>query len=447
MEKSLYESCFEHDNCGIGAVANIDGHASRQIVENALGIVEKLEHRAGKDAAGETGDGVGILVQVSHEFFSKAALEIGIKLGDARDYGVGMFFFPCDELIRAKTQRLFEELCSKEGLKFLGWRKVPVNEAVLGSKARECMPCIIQGFVARPEDAEKGLAFDRRLYILRRQFEHSAPETYVASLSSRTIVYKGMFLVQQLRTFYYDLQSEDYVSAVAVVHSRFSTNTQPSWQRAHPNRFIAHVELGGTVETVHVKNTGRCRELLVPGAAVYLSDSRGLSGMPNGRKTRYDLVAVEKGSLLINMDSQAPNAAVREWLAAGNLFPPGSMIRPEYTLGDSRFDFAAFTPERALLEVKGVTLEREGIACFPDAPTLRGAKHLRELAGLEGERYVLFVIQMEGVKSFRPNDATDPAFGQALRAAAKAGVHILAYDCAVTPESMCLGHPVPVELR
>ena len=157
MEKSLYESCFEHDNCGIGAVANIDGHASRQIVENALGIVEKLEHRAGKDAAGETGDGVGILVQVSHEFFSKAALEIGIKLGDARDYGVGMFFFPCDELIRAKTQRLFEELCSKEGLKFLGWRKVPVNEAVLGSKARECMPCIMQGFVARPEDAEKGL--------------------------------------------------------------------------------------------------------------------------------------------------------------------------------------------------------------------------------------------------------------------------------------------------
>ena len=247
MEKSLYESCFEHDNCGIGAVANIDGHASRQIVENALGIVEKLEHRAGKDAAGETGDGVGILVQVSHEFFSKAALEIGIKLGDARDYGVGMFFFPCDELIRAKTQRLFEELCSKEGLKFLGWRKVPVNEAVLGSKARECMPCIMQGFVARPEDAEKGLAFDRRLYILRRQFEHSAPETYVASLSSRTIVYKGMFLVQQLRTFYYDLQSEDYVSAVAVVHSRFSTNTQPSWQRAHPNRFIAH---NGEINTI-----------------------------------------------------------------------------------------------------------------------------------------------------------------------------------------------------
>lgn len=247
MEKSLYESCFEHDNCGIGAVANIDGHASRQIVENALCIVEKLEHRAGKDAAGETGDGVGILVQVSHEFFSKAALELGIKLGDARDYGVGMFFFPCDELIRARTQRLFEELCSKEGLKFLGWRKVPVNEAVLGSKARECMPCIMQGFVARPEDAEKGLAFDRRLYILRRQFEHSAPETYVASLSSRTIVYKGMFLVQQLRTFYYDLQSEDYVSAVAVVHSRFSTNTQPSWQRAHPNRFIAH---NGEINTI-----------------------------------------------------------------------------------------------------------------------------------------------------------------------------------------------------
>ena len=213
-----------------------------------------------------------------------------------------------------------------------------------------------------------------------------------------------------------------------------------------PNRFIAHVELEGRVETVHVKNTGRCRELLVPGAEVFLSDSWGEAGVPKARKTRYDLVAVRKGGLLINMDSQAPNAAVREWLAAGNLFPPGSVIRPEYTLGDSRFDFAAFTPERALLEVKGVTLEREGLSLFPDAPTLRGTKHLRELAAYPGERFVLFVVQMKGVTRFRPNDGTDPAFGTALRAAAAAGVHILAYDCAVTPDGMTLDSPVPVEL-
>lgn len=213
-----------------------------------------------------------------------------------------------------------------------------------------------------------------------------------------------------------------------------------------PNRFIAHVELDGRTETVHVKNTGRCRELLVPGAAVCLADSRGAAEVPNTRKTRYDLVAVEKGTRLINMDSQAPNAAVKEWLEAGNLFPPDSVVKPEYTLGDSRFDFAVFTPERALLEVKSVTLEREGAALFPDAPTLRGAKHLRELAAYDGESYVLFVIQMGGITRFRPNDETDPAFAAALRDAAKAGVHILAYDCAVTPDSMTLGQPVPVEL-
>ncbi|MBQ1629488.1 MAG: glutamate synthase large subunit [Treponema sp.] len=247
MKKTLYEPAFEHDNCGIGAVVNIDGHASRQIVENALGIVEKLEHRAGKDASGKTGDGVGILLQISHGFFSRVASEQGISLGEARDYAVGMFFFPSEELVRAKSQKLFEDLCEKEGLSFLGWRKVPVNDAVLGERARECMPCIMQCFIARPSDVSKGIEFDRRLYILRRQFEHSSKETYVASLSSRTIVYKGMFLVQQLRTFYCDLQSEEYISAVAIVHSRFSTNTQPSWQRAHPNRFIAH---NGEINTI-----------------------------------------------------------------------------------------------------------------------------------------------------------------------------------------------------
>ena len=244
---TLYDPSFEHDACGIGAVVNIDGTASRKIVDNALSIVEKLEHRAGKDATGETGDGVGILVQISHTFFKKAAAESGIKLGDERDYGVGMFFFPQDKYIRSQAMKMLEVLAKKEGMKFLGWRTVPVNQDVLGQRAKACMPCIMQCFVERPAKVEKGLAFDRKLYILRRQFEHSHLNTYIASLSSRTIVYKGMFLVKQLRTFYKDLQSEDYVSAMALVHSRFSTNTNPSWQRAHPNRFIAH---NGEINTI-----------------------------------------------------------------------------------------------------------------------------------------------------------------------------------------------------
>ena len=245
--KTLYESSFEHDACGIGAVVNIDGHGDHKIVDNALSIVEKLEHRAGKDASGETGDGVGILVQISHDFFKKAAKEIGIELKDARDYGVGMFFFPEDKLIRAQAMKMIETLSEKEGLKFLGWRTVPVNPDVLGKRARDCMPVIMQCFIERPSDVAKGIDFDRRLYILRRQFEQTKYNTYVASFSSRTVVYKGMFLVKQLRTFYYDLQSPDYASALAIVHSRFSTNTQPSWQRAHPNRFIAH---NGEINTI-----------------------------------------------------------------------------------------------------------------------------------------------------------------------------------------------------
>ena len=245
--KGLYSPRFEHDNCGIGAVVNIDGSATHKIVDNALSIVEKLEHRAGKDATGETGDGVGILVQISHKFFKQAAAKEGIELKDARDYGVGMFFFPSDKFTRAKAQKMIENLTAKEEMKFLGWREVPVNQDVLGQKAKDCMPCIMQCFIERPEGVAKGLDFDRKLYILRRQFEHSQLGTYVCSLSSRTIVYKGMFLVQQLRTFYEDLQNENYISAMAIVHSRFSTNTQPSWQRAHPNRFIAH---NGEINTI-----------------------------------------------------------------------------------------------------------------------------------------------------------------------------------------------------
>ena len=297
-ENTLYEPSFEHDSCGIGAVASIDGVKSHKIVDNALSIVEKLEHRAGKDASGETGDGVGILVQVSHSFFSEAAKKGEISLagkktehlGEEGDYGIGMFFFPNEAPASPSTaseaeKARFEKVCASQNLKFLGWRRVPVKGEVLGQKARDCMPQIWQGFVAKPENCGKGLEFDKLLYKARLAFEkgncggvtgaeapvegvggngkaivaegetspdwlstlHFQLSTYVCSFSSRTIVYKGMFLVAQLRTFYLDLQSPLYDSAIAIVHSRFSTNTNPSWQRAHPNRFIAH---NGEINTI-----------------------------------------------------------------------------------------------------------------------------------------------------------------------------------------------------
>ncbi len=247
VSPGLYRPEFEHDNCGIGAVVNIKGIKTHQTVENALSIVENLEHRAGKDAEGKTGDGVGIMMQISHKFFRKACLDLGIFLGEERDYGVGMFFFPQDVLKRNQAKKMFESIVTKEGLRFLGWRQVPTVPKVLGHKALEKMPCIEQAFVERPKDVEKGLAFDRRLYVIRRTFEQSNDTTYVVSLSSRTIIYKGMFLVGQLRTFFTDLQSPDYESAIAIVHSRFSTNTNPSWERAHPYRFIVH---NGEINTI-----------------------------------------------------------------------------------------------------------------------------------------------------------------------------------------------------
>ena len=211
-----------------------------------------------------------------------------------------------------------------------------------------------------------------------------------------------------------------------------------------PNRFIAHVEILGKKEIVHVKNTGRCAELLVPGTTVYVQKSDNLE-----RKTQWDLIGVEKGNRMINMDSQIPNYAVKQWLSAGNL---GELhrIKPETVFGASRFDFS-FEKDGKLsfLEVKGVTLENDGICAFPDAPTQRGARHLRELAKLCQEgygAYVLFVIQMENVKYLHPNDSTDPVFGQALRDAAKAGMQILACDCKVTPDSMTIHSPVEIRL-
>ena len=246
-QRGLYRPAFEHDACGIGAVVDIKGRPSHATVDDALKIVEKLEHRAGKDAEGETGDGVGILLQISHRFFSQMAEGAGMELPGARDYGVGMFFFPQDTLRRSQAKKMFEVIVRKEGMAFLGWRTVPVCPEILGHKARDRMPFIEQGFVARPDGVNQGLDFDRRLYVARREFEQSNDNTYVVSLSSRTIVYKGMFLVHQLRAFYPDLQSPDYQSALAIVHSRFSTNTNPSWERAHPNRLMAH---NGEINTI-----------------------------------------------------------------------------------------------------------------------------------------------------------------------------------------------------
>lgn len=221
-------------------------------------------------------------------------------------------------------------------------------------------------------------------------------------------------------------------------------NMVPGTFLDRPNRFIAHVEIGGQKQTVHVKNTGRCRELLLPGAAVWCQAAQNPA-----RKTGFDLISVRKGNRLINMDSQAPNAAAREWLESGGL---GSIqkLRPETVCGNSRFDFSFQLDGRpCFLEVKGVTLEQDGVCAFPDAPTQRGARHLRELAELARQgygAYALFVIQMADVCCLRPNDRTDPDFGAALREAAACGVHVLAMDCAVTEDSMAIRAPVPVRL-
>lgn len=213
---------------------------------------------------------------------------------------------------------------------------------------------------------------------------------------------------------------------------------------SRPNRFIAHVQINGEVQLCHVKNTGRCKELLQPGAAVWCQQAQN----PD-RKTKYDLIAVQKGHRLINMDSQAPNTVAGEWLLGGGLGPIED-LRAETVHGDSRFDFSfTLNGKTCFLEVKGVTLENDGSCAFPDAPTERGVKHLRGLARAAREgfgAYVLFVIQMAEVRHLRPNDSTDPAFGSALREAAEQGVRVLAADCTVTPDSLTLRSPVSVLL-
>ena len=224
----LYQPEFEHDNCGIGAVVNIKGVKSHGTVENALKIVENLEHRAGKDAEGKTGDGVGIMLQISHKFFSKTCESLGIFLGSEREYGIGMFFFPQDELKKNQAKKMFEIIVEKEGLKFLGWREVPVVPEVLGHKALECMPCIMQGFVAKPKHLAKGIDFDRRLYVVRRVFEQSNDNSYVSD-GKVLSKYHGVVYGPTGKETYYNL---DMSGVVRIMRDMgFSAEDYPYWVR------------------------------------------------------------------------------------------------------------------------------------------------------------------------------------------------------------------------
>ncbi len=243
----LYHQELEHESCGVGAVVDLNRTATHRTVDQALCIAERMAHRAGSDATGTTGDGVGIMTQLPHALFAVWAREEGISLGSPGDYGVGMFFLPEDEVGAENTKRIFEQLAESEGIPVLGWREVPCHPAQLGANARRSMPCIRQCFLKRPKGAEAGQEFDRRLFILRRVFEHQNTDAYICSLSSRTVVYKGMMLVNQLRSFYDDLQDVRYTSGMAMVHSRFSTNTVPSWSKAHPHRMLLH---NGEINTI-----------------------------------------------------------------------------------------------------------------------------------------------------------------------------------------------------
>ncbi|MBQ6503928.1 MAG: glutamate synthase large subunit [Flexilinea sp.] len=243
----LWRSEFEHESCGVGAIVDLSGRTTHRTVDQSLTIVERLAHRAGSDALGTTGDGVGILTQIPHELFKEWAEEEGILLGGPRDYGVGMFFLPEDEVGAQNVCRIYEQLAISEGIPVLGWRNVPCHPAQLGAGARRTMPRIRQCFLKRPSAVQPGIDFDRKLYILRRIFEKQNTDTYICSLSCRTIVYKGMMLVNQLRSFYDDLQDVRYVSQMAMVHSRFSTNTFPSWSKAHPMRMLLH---NGEINTI-----------------------------------------------------------------------------------------------------------------------------------------------------------------------------------------------------
>jgi len=359
-QQGLYDPRFEHDNCGIGAVVSLSGEQSRYVVDSALTIVEKLEHRAGKDAEGRTGDGVGILVQMPGSYFRKAVSALGYELGGDGDFGVGMFFFPQSRLRRERAKKLFELIAKKNGLELICWRDVPTDPSILGHKALGSMPYIVQAFVRRPEDCPAGLAFDRKLFITRREFEQSDENTYVCSLSSRTVVYKGMFLVDELRKFYADLRSDEFVSAIAMVHSRFSTNTNPSWQKAHPNRLIVH---NGEINTI----TGNADKMLAR------EETMSCESLKN------DMHRILPAINVTGSDSARLDNALEFMMMSGMPLPLAVMItipepwKNDRTISKAKYDFYQYYatmmepwdgPASILFsdgEVMGAVLDRNGL--------------------------------------------------------------------------------------
>lgn len=265
--QGLYNTCFEHDACGIATIVNIDGKKSHKILSDCLTILEKLEHRGGSGADENTGDGAGILFNIPHKLFEEEFKLKGITIGCEGDYGVAMVFLPQEEKARKEAMMLLEEISKEEGLELIGWREVKTNSSILGKVSLEAMPVIMQAFIKRPSEIKAGKEFERILYIVRRNIEKRAgwiskflDETfYIASFSSKTIVYKGMLLSKQLREFYKDLEDERVETSIALVHSRYSTNTFPSWERAHPNRFIIHNgeinTLRGNINKVYSRET------------------------------------------------------------------------------------------------------------------------------------------------------------------------------------------------
>ena len=314
----LYREELEHDSCGVGAVADLEGKYTHRTVEQALAIVERLAHRAGSDAPGTTGDGVGIMTELPHTLFAAWAQEEGIPLGKAGDYGVGMFFLPEDETGMQEACAIFEQLAAAEGIPAAGWRDVPCHPAQLGAGARRTMPRIRQCFLRRPAGISAGADFERHLYVLRRTFEKQNTDTYICSLSARTVVYKGMMLVNQLRSFYDDLQDVRYTSRMAMVHSRFSTNTFPSWSKAHPQRMLLH---NGEINTIRGNHDRmKAREETMRSAVM-------------GGEMRRVLPVVEDGG----SDSQMLDNTL-EFLAM-NGFPlplAGMILLPEPWQGEAR---------------------------------------------------------------------------------------------------------------
>ena len=264
--QGLYRQEFEHDACGIGALAHLKGKRSHQMIDDALSVLVNLEHRGGVGLEKNAGDGAGILFQIPHRFFRKEAQKYGRLLPDEGDYGVAMVFLPMDLEGVAAGMRIFEEGCAKRGIPLLFWRDVPVDPHDLGQTALDCMPTMKQAFLGRPDDAPAGEQFERQLFVCRRTIEKAAktaPEIdgkifYICSMSSRTIVYKGMLVATQMRRFFRDLGDASTETAAALVHSRYSTNTTPSWERAHPNRYITH---NGEINTLRCNvNMTRARE-------------------------------------------------------------------------------------------------------------------------------------------------------------------------------------------